>query len=70
MMKRIFKILKYLFFGVIGLLAVSAIGLLIYYHSIYRETPLPTDVNREVTTSKPELLSDQPILLPLPKKVS
>ena len=70
MMKIIFKILKYLFFGVIGLLAVSAIGLLIYYHSIYQETPLPTEVKKEATISRPELLGDQPILLPMPKKVS
>jgi hexosaminidase len=69
-MQRIFKILKYLFLGLIGLTAVSIVGLLIYYQSIYHETPLPTDVKYEATINKPEPSNGQPILLPLPKKLS
>jgi hexosaminidase len=64
------KILKYLFFGLIGLVVISVIGLLVYYQTIYHETPWLTEIKKEAIIDKAEPSGDRPILLPFPKKLS
>jgi hypothetical protein len=63
-MKLFFRILKYTFLGLLGLIILIAAGLLFYYQSIYTPTPqsLPA-----IYAASP--LSDKPILLPVPKKL-
>lgn len=68
-MKKYLKILTYLFLGILGLIIFTCIGLLFYYQSIYKETPLSADVSNIPQNTKTMLTSDKPILLPVPKKM-
>ncbi len=68
-MNRILKITAYLFLGILGLVIVTCIGLLFYYHSIYRETPLPGATAINQNNIKTMSASEKPILLPAPKKL-
>ncbi len=68
-MKKGLRIGKFILLGLVGLLAVSVIGLLMYYQTMYQDTPQPPDV-----VVAPKLnsapVSEKPVLLPIPKKLT
>jgi len=68
-MKKIFKVLKYLVFGLLILVVSVSVGLLIFYNSIYKPTPLPVTVTSSPALKFATVASNQPILLPVPKKI-
>ncbi|MBZ5855512.1 family 20 glycosylhydrolase [Flavihumibacter profundi] len=67
-MKRLLKVLKIIALSILALLLLSAIGLLLFYQSIYTETPLPPKTVSKVTLNT-SYKSDKPILLPVPQSV-
>jgi hexosaminidase len=69
-MKVVFKILKYLFIGIIALMVIVFIALQIYYQSIYKKTPLPPVVAVDAVIHNPLPGDSKPILLPVPKKLT
>jgi hexosaminidase len=68
-MKRILKIFKFIAIGIFGLLLLASICLLLFYQSIYKETPLPAEVTVQPVLNKSLPMSGKPILLPIPKKM-
>lgn len=68
-MKKLIKISKALFIGLLTLAVVLIVGLLVYYHSIYKETPQPPEVSIQLNFEKDTLASDKPVLFPIPKNV-
>src|SRR5664279_692867 len=67
MMKRLLKVLKIIFLGVLALIGVVIIGLLFFYQSIYKEmAPPPETTAFNLNFSPP---SDEPVLLPVPKSL-
>jgi hexosaminidase len=68
-MNKWFKIGKSILLGLFGLIIVIAVGLFLYYQSIYKETPLPTEIAAKPSLAKNIGASDKPILLPIPKKL-
>ena len=69
-MKVIFKILKYLFIGIIALVVTVFIGLQIYYQSICKKTPLSPLVAVYAVIHNPVPEDSKPVLLPVPKKLT
>jgi len=67
-MKTFIKVVKYLFFGLVGLVIFGSIGLLFYYQSIYKETPFPVVESVKRILNNDLLAVSQPVLLPIPKK--
>lgn len=65
----ILRFLKYAFLVIAGLVVACVAGLLIYYHSIYQETPLPKEETSIQTVAQPSRLSGI-VLLPVPKKIN
>lgn len=55
--------------SILSLAVLVAFGLVIYYQSIYVETPLPVDVVPLPKITSPSSVSDKPVLLPIPKKL-
>ena len=68
-MNKILRFLKYLLFGIISLLFIVSLGLLLYYESIYKETPLPVAVAAKPALKASIILTDKPTLLPIPQKL-
>ncbi len=68
-MKKISRIINYLFLSVIGLAATATIGLLLYYQSLYTVTPPPPGVNVVQYLTPTTSLIDKPIFLPVPKEI-
>jgi len=68
-MKIFFKIVKYFFTGILGIVIISSVGLFFYYQSIYRETPFPAIESINQILNSKFLTSGKPVLLPLPKKM-
>ncbi len=68
-MKKLIKISKVLLIGLLTLVVVLIIGLLVYYHSIYKETPQPPEVAIKLNLENNSLASDKPVLFPIPKNV-
>src|ERR1022692_5256223 len=65
-MKRLLKILKITALAILALLLLITIGLLIFYQSVYKKTPVPTQT--EATTNLNDIARlDAPVLLPIPK---
>lgn len=64
-MKRFFK---YLFLVILALLIVLVAGLLIYYQSLYEETPVPDPITI-APVGEVSARPDKPVLLPVPKNV-
>ncbi|HEY2349835.1 MAG TPA: hypothetical protein VGH64_12500, partial [Puia sp.] len=68
-MKRLLRVLKIIALGILGLIVIIIISLLIFYHSIYKATPLPAETAVAVNLqSSPN--SGKPVLLPLPKTIT
>lgn len=68
-MKKLFKITKWILLSLLALVVLVIAGLLIYYHSIYTETPYPTEITAKTSICPVSTGSDLPILFPIPKKV-
>lgn len=68
-MKRFYKSLKYLIFGLLILIVTASIGLLTFYNSIYKATPLPSKSASAPALKFASVASNQPVLLPVPKKL-
>jgi hypothetical protein len=68
-MKRLLKILKITALSILGLIVLIIAGLLIFYHSIYKTTPPPSDINVAINFPAAQK-SVKPVLLPLPKKIA
>lgn len=69
-MRKFLKILKYVFSGTLSLAVLVRIGLLIYYQSIYRDTPLPEEAIVKSAFRSGVASSAKPALLPVPKKLA
>src|SRR6478735_6795803 len=69
-MRKLSKILKYVFYGIVSLVIIVCIGLLFYYQSIYRDTPLPAEAIAKPTFHSGLESSAKPVLLPIPKKMT
>jgi hypothetical protein len=63
------KIVKYLFFGLFSLGALCSLGLILYYHSIYKPTPWPTKASAAVALTQVQSSSGRPVILPVPRKL-
>jgi hexosaminidase len=68
-MKRVFTIAAKVLLGLVCLVAVIIIGLLIYYRIIYKETALPPEVKVVPEMKSASMVSEKPVLLPVPKKL-
>jgi hypothetical protein len=69
-MRKFSKILKYVFYGIVSLVIIVCIGLLFYYQSIYRDTPLPAEAIAKPAFHSGLESSAKPVLLPIPKKMT
>lgn len=68
-MKRLLKVLKIIGLSLLALLLLVIIGLLFYYHSIYKETTMPPETAISVNLN-PASESGKPVLFPLPKSIN
>ncbi len=68
-MKKVLKIVLRIFIAIICLLLLGITGLLVYYQTIYSKTPLPAAVHVATQINQIAHVSDEPVLLPIPKKL-
>ena len=69
-MRKLLKTLKYIFYSILGLILIVCVGLLLYYQSIYKKTPLSGEVASNTALNSNVASLDKSILLPIPKTVN
>ncbi len=68
-MKKFFRVLKYLFLAIIGIVVTACAAILIYYQSVYKQTPLPEEVSAAPALRLNIKINDSLLILPIPKKL-